>query len=158
MVPMTFDELVAGSTAVVYGRVADVRGQWTSDRRGIDSVLTIDAIEYLKGDLSDRVSVRVPGGRVGATLNLIPGAPALAEGDLVVLFLKTNGPSIPTTTGLSQGVFRVTLDAVTRTPLVRPPVLQAVGEGRNARGSAAHRPVALPEFGARVRTAAREAR
>ena len=158
LVPMTFDELVAGSVAVVYARVAEVRGQWTADRRGIDSVMTIDALEYFKGDLSDRVTVRTPGGRAGGMINLIPGAPVFAEGDLVVLFLKASGPSIPVPTGLTQGVFRVTLDPATRAPLVQPPSLHAAGAGRIVRGDPAHRPVALPVFATRVREAMKDAR
>jgi hypothetical protein len=158
LVPMTFDELVEASAAVVYGRVADVQGQWTADRRGIDSIVAIDAIDYLKGDLSERISVRLPGGRVGGMVNLIPGAPVLAEGDLIVLFLRTRGPSLPTPTGLTQGVFRVTIDAATRVPVVRPPVLHTPGDGRIVRGAAAQRPIPLTEFGARVRGAAKAVR
>jgi hypothetical protein len=158
LVPMTFDELVDASTAVLYGRVADVQGQWTPDRRGIDSIVAVDAIEYLKGDLSERISVRLPGGRTGGMVNLIPGAPVLAEGDLIVLFLKARGPSIPSPTGLTQGVFRVTIDAATRVPVVRPPVLHTPGDGRVVRGAAAQRPIPLAEFGARVRGAAKVAR
>jgi hypothetical protein len=158
VVPMTFAELVEASAAIVYGRVADVRGQWTGDRRGIDSVLTLDAIDYLKGDLSERVNVRLPGGRAGGIVNLVPGAPVLAPGDLVVLFLTTSGPTIPTPTGVTQGVYRVTIDAATRAPVVRPPLLHTAGDGRIVRGAAANRPVALAEFSARVRGAARAAR
>jgi hypothetical protein len=158
LVPMTFDELVGASAAVVYGRVASVHGQWTADRRGIDSIVAVDAIDYLKGDLSERVSVRIPGGRVGGMVNLIPGAPVLAEGDLIVLFLTTRGPAMPRPTGLTQGVFRVTIDAATRMPVVRPPVLHIPGEGRIARGAPAGRPVTLAEFGARVRGAAQGGR
>jgi hypothetical protein len=158
LVPMTFEQLVDASAAVVYGRVASVHGQWTADRRGIDSIASIDAIEYLKGNLSERVSVRLPGGRVGGMVNLIPGAPVLAEGELIVLFLTTRGPALPMPTGLTQGVFRVTIDAATRTPVVRSPAPHTAGEGRIVRGAAAGQPVALAEFGARVRGAARGAR
>ena len=158
ILPMTFGELVDASTAVVYGRVADVRGQWTSNRHGIDSVLTIDAIQYLKGDLTGRVTVRVPGGRVGEMVHVIPGAPVLAEGDLVVLFLKASGPAMPTPAGLTQGVFRVTVDPATHAPLVQPPVLHTAGTGRIVRGDAARRPMTIAALGAQVRDAMKDAR
>ncbi len=53
VVPMTFEQLVEESVAVVYARVADVRGQWTADRRAIDSMVTLEALKYFKGDLGD---------------------------------------------------------------------------------------------------------
>jgi hypothetical protein len=153
ILPMTFDELVDQSIAVVYGRVADVRGQWTSDRRAIESLVSIDAIDYFKGNLSDRVIVRMPGGRVGPMVGLVPGAPTLAEGDVVVVFLKATGPAIPIPTGLSQGVFRVSFDNAARVPMVRPPVLNDVGAGRVVRGDLSLRPLPLAEFSRRVHEA-----
>ncbi len=46
---MTFEQLVDEAAAVVYARVADVRGQWTADRQSIDSIITLEALQYMKG-------------------------------------------------------------------------------------------------------------
>jgi hypothetical protein len=62
VVPMTFEELVAESVAVVYARVTDVRGQWTLDRRAIDSLIALEPLKYFKGDLGETVVMRLPGG------------------------------------------------------------------------------------------------
>jgi hypothetical protein len=70
--PLSFSALVQQSTAVVQGHVVDVRAQWTADRRGIESLVVIEAAGYLKGDLGEHVTVRVPGGRVGSLVNIIP--------------------------------------------------------------------------------------
>ena len=118
--PLSFEELVGESAAVVHGRVSDVRGQWTADRRGIESLVVVDAIDYLKGSWGEQVTVRVPGGQVGTFVNLIPGAPRFAEGDRVVLFLKANGPAVPVITGTSQGVYRVAIDQRSGAPMVVP--------------------------------------
>jgi hypothetical protein len=150
--PLSFPELVAESGAVVHGRVAEVRGQWTADRSGIESLITIDAINYLKGQWGEHVTVRVPGGQVGTFVNLIPGAPRLAEGDRVVLFLKASGPSIPVITGTSQGVYRVAMDAQSGTFMVVPPVVEA-GAVVTPRGDLARRPLSLPAFADAVRRA-----
>ena len=40
--PLSFVELVQESSVVVHGRVAEVRGQWTSDRRGIESLVVVE--------------------------------------------------------------------------------------------------------------------
>ena len=37
LVPAEFREIVAGSQIIVYGRVVDVRAEWTDDRRRIDT-------------------------------------------------------------------------------------------------------------------------
>src|SRR4029453_10048269 len=128
--PMTFEELVREATAVVYARVAEVRGQWAQDRRSIDSLVTLDALHSLKGDFCRSVLMRLPGGESGGIVQVLPGAPVLREGDLVVLFLAARGPAIPGPVGLNQGVFRVALDSRTGQSLVSPPALKSSTAGR----------------------------
>jgi hypothetical protein len=157
VMPMTFEELVGEATAVVYARVADVRGRWTTDRGRIESVVTVEALRYLKGNLGDQIAMRLPGGEAGGFVNLIPGAPVLREGDLVVLFLAARGPAILTPVGLTQGVFRVMVDPRAGTAVVTPPPLKASAAGRVVRGAADRRALTLDAFAAEVR-AASEAR
>ncbi len=99
VVPMTFEQLVDESDAVIYARVGQVRGQWTPDRRSIDSIVTLDVLRYLKGDLGESVLLRLPGGEAGGRINVVPGAPILREGELVVVFLDSQAPAIPTVPG-----------------------------------------------------------
>ena len=49
VVPLSFEQLVNESQSVVYGRVSDVRAQWTADRRFIESVVTIEVMRGMKG-------------------------------------------------------------------------------------------------------------
>ena len=151
LVPVTFEQLVDEAIAVVYARVSDVRGQWTADRRGIDSIVSLEALRYLKGDLGEVVSVRLPGGEAGGRINVIPGAPVLREGDLVVLFLTARGPAIPTPVGLTQGIFRVSVDQRTGTAFVSPPPLKGSQAGRIIRGAADRRVLTLDGFAGSVR-------
>lgn len=148
VVPLSFSQLTGTSTAVVHGRVADVRGQWTADRRGIESLVSVDALGYLKGDLGARVLVRVPGGEAGGLVNVIPGMPRLTAGDHVVLFLTGSGPGIPVVTGTTQGVFRVMTDPRSGTLMVIPPVITSAGTPatHTVRGDLARRPMALAAF------------
>jgi hypothetical protein len=151
VVPMTFEQLVAESIAVVYARVIAVRGQWTADRRAIDSVVTLEPLQYFKGDLGDQLVMRLPGGEAGGVINVIPGAPIVRDGDLLVLFLAGRGPAIPSPLGLGQGIFRVARDPLSGAVRVSPPPLKASDAGRILRGAAARRALTLDAFAAAIR-------
>src|SRR5689334_3507960 len=68
VVPMSFSELVNESAAIVYGRVADVRGQWTQDRHAIESLVTLDVLTAFKGSPGSTTTFSVPGGQSGRFL------------------------------------------------------------------------------------------
>lgn len=147
--PLSFDELVNESTTVVYGRVSEVRGQWSDDRRRIDSLVTIEVVGRYKGSPGETLTFTVPGGQVGRYLNLVPGAPSFTPGDRAVLFLTSRGPRLPITTGFTQGIYRVTTDA-RGTALVLPPAIDTA-DRRIVRGDVMRKPVPLASFEAAVR-------
>lgn len=105
--PLTFEQLVNQSAAVVFGRVVDVRGDFTDDRRAIHSVVTVEVLRGIKGRTGETLSFTVPGGQAGRYLNLIPGGPVFAPGDLSVFFVSSRGARLPVITGFTQGIFRV---------------------------------------------------
>lgn len=139
---MSFAELVNASSAVVYARVTEVRGQWTENRAGIESIVTLEVLAPFKGAPGERVTFTVAGGQAGRYLNLLPGAPKFTEGDLVVVFLTSRGARLPITTGFTQGVYRVSRDASSGAMVVAPP-----------RDDPQRRPLKLTEFQSRVRAA-----
>ena len=148
--PLSFQELVRQSSSVVYARVVEVRGQWTDDRRGIDSLVTVAVIRGLKGTSADELTLTLPGGQVGRHLNLIPGAPSFARGDLAVLFLTARGPRLPVTTGFTQGIYRVVRDSGSGAVLVTPPVVESAGLPI-VRGDRRRKPMSLTAFEGAVR-------
>jgi hypothetical protein len=149
VVPLTFEQLVNESQSVVYGRVSDVRAQWTADRRFIESVVTIEILHGIKGSARESIAFTVPGGQVGRYLNVIPGAPSFAPGDMAVFFLKARGAQLPVTTGLTQGIYRVQRDAASGEMLVAAPIVE--GAGRIVRGDVRRKPVSLAAFEGTVR-------
>lgn len=155
LLPAEFREIVAGSQIIVYGRVATVRPEWSSDRSRIDTVVSVTAGSYLKGGPGSTVTFRVPGGQIGRYRNVMVGAPQFQPGEEAILFLNATGPSIAHVFGLSQGVFRVKVDARSGRRLVVPPVLTTQGEDRQtvARGDTSRRQLSLDDFAATVRTA-----
>jgi len=156
VVPLSFEQLVRQSSSVVYARVVDVRGQWTDDRRTIDSVVTVEVIKGLKGTAAAELTLTVPGGQVGRYLNLLPGAPVFARGDLAVLFLTARGPQHPIPTGFTQGIYRVSRDGA-GSAIVTPPVVEAAGQ-RIVRGDRRRKPVSLADFEGAVRAVEQVAR
>jgi len=155
LLPAEFREVVAGSEIIVYGRVADVRPEWSDDRSRIDTVVSLEAGTYLKGGPGDSVTFRVPGGQIGRYKNVMVGAPEFRVGEEVVLFLSAAGPSIAHVFGLNQGVYRVRVDARTGRRLVVPPVLTASSDAPQAvtRGDQSRQPLPLDSFAASVRSA-----
>ncbi len=150
VVPLSFEELVRQSSSVIYARVIDVRGQWTDDRRRIDSLVTVEVIKGLKGTAAGELTLTVPGGQVGRYLNLLPGAPRFVRGDLAVLFLTARGPRLPVPTGFTQGIYRVMRDGASGAALVTPPAIEPAGQAI-VRGDRRRKPVSLSAFESAVR-------
>lgn len=155
LLPAEFREVVAGSQIIVYGRVTDVRAEWSGDRTRIDTIVTVEAGSYLKGGPGDAVTFRVPGGQIGRYKNVMVGAPEFSRGEEVMLFLSAAGPSIAHVFGLNQGVYRVRVDARTGRRVVVPPVLMAARDAPQTvvRGDRSRQPLTLDSFAASVRTA-----
>lgn len=151
VLPATFEELVRESVSVVHGRVAEVRGRWTSDRRTIESVVTLDVADVLKGTEVEATTFVVPGGEAGDRILLVPGAPVFRAGDDVVVFLRGRAPSLPQPVGLALGVYRVAAgnDGVPR--VIPTPISAASIAGRVARGSLSRPVRTLAAFRAEVR-------
>ena len=144
LIPIEFRELVAISNVIVHGRVTDVHGEWTDGRRSVETLVTVSASEYLKGDLGSTFTVHVPGGQLGRYRTVFVGAPEFRAGDEVVLFLRANR-----IVGLSQGAFRVIPDARSGRPTVVSPIVMSINPDTTEaviRGDSRRRPVALDAF------------
>ena len=154
IVPADLGALSHDAIAIVRGRVAAVDGRWTDDRRTIETIVTLDVDEYLKGDLGRAVQFRVPGGLLGRFRSIVVGAPRFAVDDRVIVFLGSRGPMIPFIVGFSQGIYRVVRDGSRDTWRVTPPLMPSAAIDspvRIVRGDPARVPLALDEFEARVR-------
>jgi hypothetical protein len=157
VVPADFGDMVAQSQTIVHGRVVDVRSYETAGRRTIESLVTVQVVEAIKGDPGSAgqagsgryVYFKLPGGQVGRYRRVMVGAPQCARGDEVVLFLKGSAPAVPMPFGLMQGIYRVNRDAAGRAT-VRP--IAGVGSDRAVRGDPARLPLDLDAFTGVLRT------
>ena len=154
ILPIEFRELVMTAPVIVHGEVVDVRSEWVDGRRSVETFVTVAVSEYLKGDLGERMTFRVPGGQLGRYRTIFVGAPEFREGDEVFLFLKYSGPSFPYIIGLSQGAFRVVPEARTGRRLVTTPIVMGKGGDepeRIVRGDITRKPLPIDAFRDAVR-------
>jgi hypothetical protein len=144
LVPIEFRELVAVASVIVHGRVTDAHAEWTDGRRSVETLVTVAASDYLKGDLGSTFTIHVPGGQLGRYRTVFVGAPEFRAGDEVVLFLRANR-----IIGLSQGAFRVVADPQSGRPTVVSPIVMSLDPSTAeavVRGDSRRKPVALDQF------------
>ena len=153
-VSVDFQTLVGEAHAIAVGHVVAVEPRWREGRRGIETALTFEVEQYLKGDLGRTVTFAVPGGQLGRYRSVMPGAPVISEGDELVLFLTGSASSHTHVLGLSQGVFRIMTDRVRGVRLIVPeiPASAQAGATRIIRGDPARRPMSFEQFAGTVRT------
>jgi hypothetical protein len=156
LVPADLSELAREAQVIARGRVVGIDAQWTDGRRTIETVVTLETENYLKGQLGQTLQFRVPGGTLGRLRNIVVGAPQFAVGQRVVVFLGANGPRVLHVLGLNQGVYRVGLAASGEAVVSPPPVLPGV-RGAIVRGTP-RRPASLGSFERDVRALAGTAR
>ena len=156
IVPADLSELSREARAIARGRVVAVDARWSDDRRSIETIVTMAAETYLKGQLGDVVQFRVPGGVLGRYRSITVGAPQFVAGDHVIVFLGAYGPQIPHVLGLNQGAFHMEQSSAGEWTVVPPPLLTAPGpivRGRVARG-----PARLADFERDVRALVEQAK
>ena len=156
IVPADLGQLSREAQMIARGRVVAVDAQWTDDHRTIETLVTLGADAYLKGQSGETLQFRVPGGTLGRYRNIVVGAPEFRVGQQVIVFLGARAPAIPHVIGLSLGVYRVVRDASGGWVVTPPPIAQTTG--RIVRGSATLRPAPLADFEQNVRELAGLAR
>ena len=157
LLPADFTTVVTGSEVIVHGRVIDVTARLVGPRRTIESLVTLEVIDGLKGVSTHAVTFRVPNGQVGRYRRILVGAPEFVEGDEVFVFLQGRAPAVPSLFGLSQGVYRVARSGG-RT-VVAPPVMARGGAAeRVVRGDPARTPIDASLFAREVRAVLGRAR
>jgi len=106
--PMNLDTLADLAGQAIVGRISAVESYWTADTpRRIESRVTLEQVEYLKGapaDASTTFTLIVPGGRIGDTRMQVCCTPTFTVGDKWVLFLLPQYRTFPVA-GLFQGSF-----------------------------------------------------
>jgi hypothetical protein len=110
LVSMGLPELVrAADEGIVHGRVLSVSSDWNESGSAIFTHADVVVIEDHAGKRrpGETMTFRVPGGRIGDEILLVPGAPVFRTGEEVLVFASTwsDGPLM--VVGYEQGLARV---------------------------------------------------
>jgi hypothetical protein len=106
---MPIADLADHAAQVIVGDVASVRSYWADDPRRIETEVTFQQVEYLKGALQGAgpsFTLKLPGGRIGELHSRLCCAPEFAVGERWCLFLLESSPLFPIV-GLNQGAWRI---------------------------------------------------
>jgi hypothetical protein len=110
-VALSLQDMVSQSDVIAIGNCVDVKSVWVG--RTLVTLATVSVNESLKGNEASTITVELPGG-VDANRKIpiamsYPGAPNVAVGENVFLFLTATGEVAGSynVTGFSQGKFSI---------------------------------------------------
>ncbi len=112
VIPPSFDQLVNQAELIFQGTVTNVRSQWAGEgaQRHIDSYISFQVEDALKGTPGQTYTIRMYGGTVGEDSMGISDGPVFHVGDREILFVENNGTQVVPLVGLMHGHFHVQRD------------------------------------------------
>ena len=123
MVPLSVEQIVDISNAVVRGTVTEV---WTEPDPETQTVWTyaqVEVSEVFKGAPGTVIVIEQPGGAYGTTETMVEGAARFSIGEEGYFFVEQLDGGRWVSTGMFQGKFNVIMDPYTRSEIaVRFPV------------------------------------
>ena len=126
VIPPTFDQLVGQAEIIFQGTVTEVRSVWEGEgaQRHIDTYVTFQIAERMKGNAGSSYTIRMLGGTVGNETMEVTDTPKFKVGDRDILFVEHNNEQFVPLVGINHGRFRVQQDEQTG----RDVVLNGEGE------------------------------
>jgi hypothetical protein len=112
VVAPTFEQLVGQAELVFQGTVTDVKSVWEGQgaQSHIETYVTFQVGENVKGDAGSSYTIRMLGGKVGEDALVVDGAPKFEVGDREILFVEHNYDQFVPLVGISHGRFHVQQD------------------------------------------------
>jgi hypothetical protein len=109
VIPPTFEELVQQAELIFQGTVTDVRSVWEGEgaQRHIDTYVTFQIDEKVKGEATSSYTIRMLGGTVGDETMEVTDSPKFKVGDREILFVEHNNEQFIPLVGIDHGHFRV---------------------------------------------------
>jgi hypothetical protein len=115
VIPPTFEQLVQQAEFIFQGTVTEVRSVWEGEgaQRHIDTYITFQIDNSLKGNPGRSYTIRVLGGTVGEDTMEVTCAPRFQVGDQQILFVEHNGQQFVPLVGIMHGQLRIERDQQT---------------------------------------------
>jgi hypothetical protein len=154
VIPMDLRALAQKAEVIAVGRCSGCVAEWNEKHTRIQTTVTIQVSEYVKGYLGAQITFRQPGGRVGTSETYISGMPRFAPGQQVVVFLAKDSLGGYQVLGMSQGLYQVDDDTASGARTVRALSSSLHGAASAPAGPGtprASRVIPLSSFLARIR-------
>jgi hypothetical protein len=132
VIPPTFEQLVQQAELIFQGTVTDVRSIWEGEgaQRHIDTYVTFQVDEKVKGQPTSSYTIRMLGGTVGDETMEVTDSPKFKVGDREILFVEHNNEQFVPLVGINHGHFRVEREEQTGRDIIM------TGEGEAVRNLA----------------------
>src|SRR5215470_7217151 len=115
VIPPTFDQLVNQAELIFQGTCTDVKSVWAGQggERHIETYVTFQVADNVKGDAGASYTIRMLGGTVGDETMLVTDTPKFRVGDNEILFVEHNFDQFVPLVGITNGRFHVQHDEET---------------------------------------------
>ena len=115
VIPPTFEQLVQQAELIFQGTVTNVHSVWEGEgaQRHIDTYVTFQIGENVKGNAGSSYTIRILGGTVGDETMEVTDTPKFNVGDRDVLFVEHNNEQFVPLVGITHGRFHVQSDEKT---------------------------------------------
>jgi hypothetical protein len=101
------EQLIRESDVIVVGKVGALKSEWNADRSRIQTVVTINVDEAVKGSAGGALSVVIPGGEVDGVGEWYSHSVRFQDTEEVVVFAKKDPKGVMRVTSGEHGKFLV---------------------------------------------------
>jgi len=143
VIPPTFEQLVKQAELIFQGTVTDARSVWEGEggQRHIETYVTFNVEDSVKGQAGTSYTIRMLGGTVGDETMEVTDTPKFEVGDREILFVEHNNEQFVPLVGINHGRFHVQHDDQTGRDVVfngeGEPVRDLTQLGRNQESAVA---------------------
>src|SRR5215813_1792106 len=158
VIPPTFDQLVNQAELIFQGTCTDVKSVWAGQggERHIETYVTFQVADNVKGDAGASYTIRMLGGTVGDETMMVTDTPKFSVGDREILFVEHNFDQFVPLVGISHGRFHVQHNQETGRDIVvngeGEPVRDVTKLGREEESVSAANAISLAEFKSEIHT------
>lgn len=115
VIPPTFAQLVQQAELIFQGTVTNVQSIWEGEgaQRHIDTYVTLQVEDSVKGNPGASYTIRLLGGTVGDETMEVTDTPKFSVGDREILFVEHNFDQFVPLVGIGNGRFHIQHDQQT---------------------------------------------